>query len=555
MNTYILNHFANTDFNILLLLGLSLLAGTLSGRLSQKVKAPQVVAYIILGIIAGKSGFGLIKESTLTSFEPFNNFALGLIGFMIGGELKIPLLKKYGRQFITILFLEALSAFLVVTVLIFIIAYYISRDVIFSTAVSLLLGSISSATAAAGTTDVIRESKAKGPLTSTILGIVALDDVLALLLFAVSASFIVSLSGSGESSLLSSIAVPLYEISAAVIIGLITGYLLSVAVLHYSDHERILIFLLGGILSVIGFSLFLNIDSIMACMITGFVISNKCNRKSDEVFHLIDRFAPPIYILFFILVGASLDIAGINLAAFIILTGYIAGRSIGKMSGSKLGAIISKSPPSVVKYLPLTLFSQSGVAIGLSILALHKFPGNIGQTIAVVVTASTFVVQLIGPLFVKYALFKANETGVNITEEDIIAKTKAYDFTSINYPVIYLNDNLGSILHKFSESEHIYFPVVDTEKKLKGIISVNEIKESFLFNELIDLIAAVDIMEPVNKIFPPQTPMRDVIQELKNSNLDYIAVCNSGLFEGIIESRTIQRIISAKIMECQNKCS
>ena len=205
----------NMDHNILCLIGFALFFGTIGGRLFQKLRIPQVVGYIIIGIIIGESGLKFISQETVSNMDPFNFFALGLIGFSIGGELKASILKKYGKQFTWILFLEALIAFFVVGVIMFCTVFLLTKNTFYATALALLFGSISSATAAAGTTDVLWEYKAKGPMTSILLGIVALDDVVALFLFAISASIISSIQGGGDgnaTSLLMNIVTPIIEI-------------------------------------------------------------------------------------------------------------------------------------------------------------------------------------------------------------------------------------------------------------------------------------------------------------------------------------------------------
>ncbi|MCA9399155.1 MAG: cation:proton antiporter, partial [Candidatus Omnitrophica bacterium] len=174
--------------NILFILGLALFGGTIGGRLFQKIRVPQVVGYIIIGIILGQSGINLISKEMITKFQPFNYFALGLIGFMIGGELKKDDLTRYGKQFLSILLCEGIFSFALVTVLLGVAGTFLLKDPVVAWSLALMLGAISSATAPAATTDVLWEYKAKGPLTKTIFGIVALDDVLSIALFAIASS-------------------------------------------------------------------------------------------------------------------------------------------------------------------------------------------------------------------------------------------------------------------------------------------------------------------------------------------------------------------------------
>lgn len=551
------NGLLNMDHNILCLIGFALFFGTIGGRLFQKLHIPQVVGYIIIGIIIGESGLKFISQETVSNMDPFNFFALGLIGFSIGGELKSYVLKKYGKQFSWILFFEALVAFVVVGTLMFCTVYLLTKKLFYATALGLLFGSISSATAAAGTTDVLWEYKAKGPMTSILLGIVALDDVLALLLFAISASIISSIQGDGNAtSLLMNILVPVLEIGGAVVIGVLAGYILSYLVRHYQDAERILSFSIGAILAALGISGILEFDTIMTCMVMGFVLTNTAGKAADAMFSQINKFTPPIYVVFFVLVGAKLNISQFakEPVILLLLLLYLGGRTLGKMLGSTLGAIFGKASPKIRRFLPFTLFSQSGVAIGLSILAVQRFPGDIGNNILIVVTASTFIVQIIGPFFIKYAIENAGEAGLNITEDDIIEKSCAADFIRSKESRLQCEDNLKTILKVFSENDDLYYPVLAKNDKLVGVISVNEIKDTLMYSEISDLLAAIDLMGSFGSPVLPDTPMKEVIDILYRNQSDFVSVVDkNGKFCGLIEQYSIQRQLSTKLLEVCNK--
>ena len=179
--SYFLAKISASHINILFLLGLALFGGTIGGRLFQKLKIPQVVGYIAIGIVIGETGLKIVSQETIQTLQPFNYFALGLIGFMVGGELRKNVLLKYGKQFITILLCEGITPFLLVTVLVGFFGGFIFGWKL-SWALGLLLGAIASATDPATTMEVFREYRTKGPLTTIAMGIVALDDGLALFL-------------------------------------------------------------------------------------------------------------------------------------------------------------------------------------------------------------------------------------------------------------------------------------------------------------------------------------------------------------------------------------
>ncbi|HOY10877.1 MAG TPA: cation:proton antiporter, partial [Candidatus Omnitrophota bacterium] len=208
----LITNISHFHLNMLLVLGLALFGGTIGGRLFQKIKVPQVVGYILIGFLLGPSVIGVINAPMLQTLMPFSYFALGLIGFMIGGELNRETLKKYGKQFMIILLFEGLFAFVLVTLLIGGIGTLFFKDTKMVWSLALLLGAISSATAPAATTDVLWEYKAKGPLTTMVFGIVALDDVLAIILFAVASSVVTHLIGTSQNASFAAFFQPLYEI-------------------------------------------------------------------------------------------------------------------------------------------------------------------------------------------------------------------------------------------------------------------------------------------------------------------------------------------------------
>ncbi|MEJ2663872.1 MAG: cation:proton antiporter [Spirochaetia bacterium] len=550
----ILNSISVSHLNVLIILGLALFGGTIGGKLFQKIKVPQVVGYIAIGIIIGQNVLHLVPLSVVKKFEPFNYFALGLISFMIGGELKLSALKKYGKQFISILFFEALGAFFFVSILVFTIGMFLLHNLVVSLVMALLLGSMSAATAAAGTTDVLWEYKTRGPLTSMLLGVVALDDILALFLFAVFSSISTMFLGMRGGNVLNELGGLGYELGAAVIVGGGSGYVLARLLRTFLDENKTLTFSIGAILLVLGLSVALKIDMLLSSMIMGILITNIAPIRSKEVFKLLDRVATPIYVLFFVLVGTSLNLGGINVVIGVLIVVYLIGRTAGKMIGARLGGLLSKAVPTVSKYLPLCLFSQSGVAIGLAILAQQRFPENIGGTVIVIITATTFLVQLIGPPFIKQAVVKAGETGLNITQEDLIKTIKTGEVLSKKSPLIAENTSLKKILAIFSRNDELYYPVVDKKKRLQGIISIDSIKETLMAQELSDFLLAHDIMEPPVTTCTATTPLTEAEDIMDHFHVDYLPVIKEdNVTEGVVERRGIQRYVATRLLDVENK--
>ena len=484
------------NFNVILLLGVVLFLGSAGGRLFQKIKIPQVVGYIAIGIILGQSGFKLITKDSIVNLQGFSSFALALIGFMIGGELKINTIKKYGSQFTWILIMEAMLAFFVVSILVTVGSFFIFHDIKMALALGLLLGAISSATAPAATTDVLWENKTRGPLTTTVLGLVAMDDGVALLLFALATSIAGALLGTATGGLGLSMLKLLWEIGGSIVIGSLMGWGLSKLIRGYIEDDKILVFSLGIILLIIGLTQVLDLDTILCAMSMGFFMVNFSPKKSRNLFGLVEKFTPPIYVLFFVMVGAKLDLSAVSGLVALLAALFLIGRTGGKFLGATLGSVISKAPETVRKYLPFCLLSQAGVAVGLSVIAGQTFPDPLGGIIVMVVTTTTFVVQLLGPPSVKYAVDKAGETGLNITEEDLIAKSQASDLMT-NTTMIEENKTIEEILHIFSEQDDLVYPVINREKKVIGIITIDNLKDTFIASELSPFLLAHDIMLPL----------------------------------------------------------
>ena len=542
--------------NIILFLGIILFGGAIGGRLFQKIKIPQVVGYIIIGVILGQSGLKFIGMNMIKQLEPVSAVALSLIGFSIGGELKISVLKKRGRQFASILIFEALAAFVVVSALVFGLVYLLTGNLNTAVALAIVLGSISSATAPAATTDVLWENRTKGPLTSTVLGIVAMDDAVALLLFAFSVSIAGSLIGGGESVHVSERLISLgWEIGGAVAAGALIAVILTKLIRGFVNEERILAFSIGAIMLLAGLAQALDVDGILAAMSMGFFISNFAPRKSRETFALVQKFSPPIYVLFFVLVGAKLNIWKITGFIAVIAAVFLVGRTFGKLIGARAGAAISKAPKTVYKYLPFCLLSQAGVAIGLSIVAGQVFPGEFGDLVVTVVTATTFIVQILGPISVKYAVVKAGEVGLNITEADLVKQSTAADIMYGNLPMIPESAPVSRILTIFSDNDSLCYPVVNTDGTLAGIISIEDLKNTFMAAELSDFLLAHDIMKMPPASCTTSESAEDARAMLQKSGAEYLPVYEAGgeRFAGLIDERGIQLFFSRKLAELSRK--
>jgi Kef-type K+ transport system membrane component KefB len=542
--------------NLLFLLGVAVFFGTAGAKLFQKLRIPQVVGYIVIGLILGGSALKLIGIELVMSLSPLNIFALGIIGFTIGGELKLDIFKRYGKQFIIILVSEGVFAFLAVGLLTGLGTYHFTHNLNQSIALGVLLGAISSATAPAATVDVLWEYKTRGILTKTILAIVAMDDGLALLLYGFAGSLATVLVSGGHDNWAVNLLMPFWEIFGAVALGLGSGFSLVYIAKHIEESDKVLAFALSSILLGVGLSIILHVESILTAMTLGATLVNFLPKRSKDVFAVVGKFSPPIYVLFFVLVGARLQIGSIPLWIVILAVIYVFGRTLGKISGAWFGSYISKAPDQVRKYLGMCLFSQAGVAIGLSILASERFGGNIGEAIILIVTSTTFLVQIIGPPFVKLGVKKAGEIGMNITEEDLIKTYKVSDVMDTEHVIIYENASVHEIIRLFGQTHSFYYPVLDKNDNFTGAITVDSLRNTFANQELNDWLVAMDIAEPVDAKVTPETPLSEAFETAKHFDIEYLTVVSSSdehKFMGVLNCRTARRQLSAEVLSRQEK--
>ena len=542
--------------NIILLMGLAIFFGTAGARVFQKIRIPQVVGYVIIGLIIGESGLNLIGRDTVETLSSFNMFALGIIGFMIGGELRRDVFKKYGKQFFVILCSEGIAAFILVAVFTGFVAWHFTGNLRTSVAIALVLGAIASATAPAATVNVLWEYKTRGPLTSTVLAIVALDDGLSLLLYSFASSIAVVFLGETNGSMWTIILMAVFEIVGAVILGVLTGLLLSFILRRIKEPDKALAFTVSSVLLVIGLSIALKVGSILAAMTLGATIANLATRRRQSTFELIEKFAPPIYVLFFVLAGAHLVVGEITGWMIVMVLVYLVGRTVGKAFGSWFGARVSKAPDVVRRYLGICLLSQAGVAIGLAIISSQLFTGQVGHTIIVIVMTTTFVVEIFGPMFVKVGVKKAGEVGLNITEEDLIETYSVADVMDAKVPVISAGMSLSEIIKIVSSTDSFYYPVVDNGKKVMGAVTLDGIRNTFATQELNDWLVALDVMEPIIAKVTPDIALSEALERARRLDIEYLPVVASNeddRFVGVLNRRAVSRSLSAEVLSRQQK--
>lgn len=554
MNFVIATSVVHTHLPVLMVIGLAIFFGTIGAKVFQRLRIPQVVGYIAIGVAVGRTGLGVIDETTIRNLLPFNFFALGIIGFMIGGELHRDVFRKYGRQFFAILFAEGIGSFIVVSLLVSGIAMLLGQTPAVSVAMGLVFGAISSATAPAATVSVLWEYKTRGVLTTAVFAIVALDDGLALVLYSLASSVARKIIGSAADSLGETLGHAGYELAGAAVLGVAAGFVLNFVLRIVRDPDKSLAFIVGVMLLVIGAAKAFGFDLILAAMALGVVLANLAPRRSRVSFHVVERFAQPIYVLFFVIAGARLHIQGMHAWMWVLVVPYVVGRSAGKIIGANIGARLSGAAPVLRKWLGACLFSQAGVAVGLSILASEHFTGDVGVAIITIIAATTFFAEIIGPPFVKFAVTKAGEVGMNVTEEDLLRTHTSADMMDRTSPTFAENTRLADIFRTIAETDAMSYPVTDADGRLTGIITLEELKRSFSAEGLMDWLVAFDIMTPIPDTVTEQTPLAEAVTRMREQELEYLPVVTEAedrKLSGMLELRAVNRSVSREILRRQ----
>lgn len=540
--------------NLILLIGIAIFGGTAGARIFRRFHIPQVVGYVTIGILLGPV-LKIINPAVVGTFEPFNAFALGIIGFLIGGELKRDIFTRFGKQVFWILLFEGLTAFLLVVLLSFLAASFFFQWHL-ALAVALVFGAICSATDPASTVNVLWEYKTRGPLTSMLTAIVALDDALAMFLYICSVPVAAILIGHQQSGFLKMTLLSLYDVSGSLLLGFIAGLLLRFIIKLIDDDELVLIFSISSIILTIGLAKTLELDVILSSMAFGLTFVNTEPKRSSKSFDLVQKFSPPVYVLFFVLIGSRLNISGFTAHIAILSAAYIFASVAGKTSGSYLGAVYSKAVPTIKKYLGFCLYQQGTIAIALLIMASRRFEGEIRDSMLSVIVIGVFVLQLIGPVFVKASVKKAGEAGLNITEDDLIKTYKVSDVMDSKMPVIAPGLPLSEVIKIVSSTDSFYYPVIDSENRLLGAITLDGIRTTFATQEVNDWLVALDIIEPVIDHVAPETNLSDALAKARQLDIEHLPVVSGdddSRLLGVLNCRAVRRAISAEVLSRQQK--
>ena len=403
----------------LLSLSVAMFAGLMMTRVIGRFHLPDVTAYLIAGVLIGPCvlgalhipGLGFASYEELESVKLISNVALGFIAFSIGNEFRLSQLRETGRQATVIGILQAVITTLMVDLVL--LLFHLARPDVLTVPAAITLGAIASATAPAATLMVVRQYKAKGRLTDLLLPIVALDDAVGLILFAVSFGVAKAL-GSGVVDVYTIVVNPIIEILASVLLGAAAGWLLTrLETLFHSNTNR-LAMTIGFVFLTVALSMLsiplgpvtLGFSSLLVCMMLGSVFCNLCP-LSEEIMSNADRWTAPLLVLFFVISGAELEL-GVFAKASSVLVGvlYILSRSAGKYFGARESSRLVGCEKNVVDYLGVTLQPQAGVALGMCVTASTLPDGTLIRNI---VLFAVLVYELVGPVLTKWALTKSGD--------------------------------------------------------------------------------------------------------------------------------------------------
>ncbi len=398
--------------NLILAIGIIVVVGFFGGLAAGKIKFPRITGYILIGILLSPSLLNIIPTETVGSLDIITDIALGFIAYLIGGSLRWESIQKLGRSIATILPFQSLGAWFLVTIVLALLGHLILPNQAFWQTyfpMAFIIGAISCATAPAATMAIIKQYKAKGPLTTTLLAVVALDDAIAVIAFAIALGISLPLvSGAGNISLHQMVGVPFLHIAESAGIGIIFAFALAYISRLVRARELLLVVVFGIIMLCAGITSYLGVSSILANMIVGFIVVNKVKRR--EMFLVVEEIEDVLFAMFFVLAGLHFDLSVLKTAGILALLIFVT-RCLGKYFGARAGAKASHASDAVQKYLGLALLPKAGVTVGLVLLAERAFP-SFGTIMLNAVLASVIINELTAPPLTRYAIFKAGEASV-----------------------------------------------------------------------------------------------------------------------------------------------
>lgn len=398
----------------LLCIAICLAVGLALSRVVKLVHLPNVTGYLVGGLLIGpvlalilNRDYGIITGEELEGLKILTTLALGFIAFSIGGEFKLSAIKKIGGKVVTITFIQAFGAMMIVMGGLFVV--HIIAPNLIDVPTILLLSAIATATAPAATLMVVRQYKAKGPVTDALLPVVAFDDAIGLMLFSICFALAEAVGAGKELTFVGAVLEPLKEIVLSIAVGGAIGFLLGLMMRFFKSRANRLCLMLTSVLLGVALSELIHLSSLLTCMMIGAVFANM-RGDSVQILDGAERWTPPLFMIFFVLSGVELDLRVIPVVGVVGIV-YIICRSLGKYFGAYVGGVVTKADTNVKKYLGITLLPQAGVAIGMAQLvqASTVLSIEVKSVVLTVVLTATLIYELVGPLLTKMALKKAGE--------------------------------------------------------------------------------------------------------------------------------------------------
>ena len=400
--------------NIALAIGIILVAGFAGGKLAHRVGLPMITGYIIVGVLMGPSVLNAVPEDIVGELGAFTSVALGIIAYTIGNRLHVRAIRRLERSILFIAPLQAVGALVTSLVAVTLVAPFFLdiQGATFSNTylpLGLIVGALASATAPAAILAIVREYRARGPLTTTLLSVVAFDDAIAIVLFSLAMAVAQPLAQAADDfSAAKVILLPILKVLAAIGIGAAFGIALLYLARFSRTHTMALVVTLGTILLCVGVTRWLDVSEILANMTIGLIVANGLKvGDRQRLVNVIDHIEDVVFVIFFVLAGLHFDVTVMSTAG-VLAALVIVGRSLGKYAGTRLGAELAHSPDPVKRYLGFALLPKAGVTLGLALLVEQAFP-TFGAIAYNGILASVIINEMIAPPLVKLAITRAGE--------------------------------------------------------------------------------------------------------------------------------------------------
>lgn len=545
------------SFQLIYALAIILIASLVGGRLASLCRIPRVTGYLLAGLAVGPSFAEffslpqLISPFALNELQLISDIALALILMNIGGQLRTENLRRWKQRIFIFSLSEASASAGLVGCAVFLVNQFIVQHSVSGLSLTytsmlfaIFTGTISIATAPAATLMVIREYEAEGPITSTVLTLVSLNNLISVFAFSIAAQLLVSADGS-----LSAI---FYKLTMPLIIGGTFGFLMSLWAQRMELPSEHKILLLGGVTAVAVISRVLNLEPLLSCLALGMILADSSPRWHRLVKSL-NEVDYPLYVIFFVLAGANLHIETLAHIGLLGIT-YVCARLCGKLVGASAGARLGRFGQREQNWVGMTLLAQAGMAIGLAATLSKLWPEG-GKLVETIILGSVVIFELIGPIAVRCGLVKAGEvpllsllrkrapqSGVEGLHDvanhfrnnlGLPAGRKLDDPGDIlvrhvmrhNVETIHHGTPFQELLRVIAHSRYDRFPVVDDDQNFIGIINYTEIRNLLFDQSLSDLLVARDLVSSHHHSIPPDTPLRDALKTFqKKSNISYFPV-------------------------------